>query len=239
MGYLWADRKTIQSYLDVEGTIRIQVPYADLSDAKKEAERDSYKDGLADQAAQDAFDAMSDDEKDADVSPLYTYPREETFGDVPAQRYENESVYEIGTLLSLVFEANTLDAEYTPADDTDENRGDAIDTGVFSVTPLGFKLPVEETVVSVSGTPCPQYLCYLAAKLTSAKIGTIRMGSSLAQLPNWVRVYKNEVYSQIQRWALNASTATMKGLTPRSGVAVEDILIKMKTREQTAEDIER
>jgi len=163
-------------------------------------------------------------------------PAGENFEDASAQRYENEAVYEIATLLSIAFEPHTDDAEYTPVDFrlSEEDRAGVIDVGVYSETPLGFKLSVDEEVVSVSGTDCPNYLCLLTARLAASKIAEVRLGASLSTLPNWVRSYKNEVYAQIQRLLLNAQTTGMKGLSLRSDFDMSEVLIKMKTREHTA-----
>ena len=156
-------------------------------------------------------------------------PVEENFEDAAAQRFENEAVYEIATLLSLVFLPDIDDAEFVDGEDAAD-----IDVGVYSETPLGFKLPVTEDSVSVSGTKCPNYLCLLAARLAASKIAEVRLGSSLSALPNWVRSYKNESYAQLQRLLLNAETAGVKGLSLRSDFDMGEVLIKMKTREHTA-----
>ena len=149
------------------------------------------------------------------------------FSQVAATGLENESVFEIATLLSMVFEPSITDA--------DPDVGGTIDLGVYGNTPLGFK-QADDTVLA--GTFCPQYLCLLVGRLTASKIATVRLGASLSTLPNWVRAYKNEVYSQLQRWAVNAETATINGLSLRADFDLADVLMKMKTREHTAEDLE-
>ena len=149
------------------------------------------------------------------------------FSQATATGLENESVFEIATLLSMVFLPNITHA--------DPDVGGAIDLGVYGDTPLGFK-PADD--IESAGTFCPQYLCLLVGRLTASKIATVRLGASLSTLPNWVRAYKNEVYSQLQRWAVNAETATINGLAVRTDFDLADILMKMKTREGTAEDLE-
>ena len=150
------------------------------------------------------------------------------FAQVTATSLENEAVFEIATLLSMVFDADTT---YAVGGGTED-----VETGVYGNTPLGYK-QVDD--IMTAGTACPEYLCLLTARLTASKIATVRLGSSLSTLPNWVRAYKNEVYAQIQRLAVNAKTASMKGVSVRADFDLADVLLKMKTREHTAEDLER
>ena len=145
------------------------------------------------------------------------------FAKSTAERLENESVFEIATLLSMAFESDATD--------------DAVDTGVYSDTPLGFK-QISDVDEDSLGIACPTYLSLLVAKLTASKIATVRLGASLSTFPNWVRAFKNEVYAQIQRWIINAETATITGLSVRSDFDLSDVLLKVKTREHTAEDLE-
>ena len=144
-----------------------------------------------------------------------------------AMRLENESVFEIATLLSMAFQPDTSDA--------DSSVTTEIDRSVLGETPLGFK-PVGDT--TTAGTFCPTYLSLLAAKLAASKIATTRLGESLSSLPNWIRAYKNEVYAQIQRWVLNAETASITGLEVRADFDVAEVLMKMKTREHSAEELQ-
>lgn len=143
------------------------------------------------------------------------------FSQAAARRLENESVFEVATLLSMVF---------SPV-----GAADGVDTNVYSVTPLGFRTAVN---IGNAARECPLYLSLLVAKLAASKIATVRLGASLSTLPNWVRAYKNEVYAQLQRWAVNAETAAIAGLSVRTGYDIADVLIKMKTREHTAEALE-
>ena len=152
------------------------------------------------------------------------------FAKATAQKLENESVFEIATLLSMAFLPVT-----TGADLPDSLTVDDIETDVYSDTPLGFK---QAENLSSAGTYCPLYLQLLAGKLGASKIATVRLGASLSTLPNWVRAYKNEVYAQIQRWVMNAETASIKGLSVRPDFDLADVLLKMKIREHTAEDLE-
>ena len=144
-----------------------------------------------------------------------------------AIQLENEAVFEVATLLSMVFESDTVGAD--PSVTTE------VDVSALGDTPLGFK-PVGNT--ALAGTFCPRYLSLLAAKLTATKIITMRLGASLSSLPNWVRVYKNEIYSQIQRWAMNADTAGIKGLSVRPDYDTADVLVRMKIREHSAEELQ-
>ena len=144
-----------------------------------------------------------------------------------SMQLENEAVFEVATLLSMVFESDTKDADTSVTGE--------IDVSVFGDTPLGFK-PVGNT--ALTGTFCPRYLSLLAAKLTATKIITMRLGASLSSLPNWVRVYKNEIYSQIQRWVMNADTASIKGLTVRPDYDTAEVLVRMKIREHSAEELQ-
>ena len=154
------------------------------------------------------------------------------FAQATAIRLENESVFEIATLLSMVFESD-MSSDYVP--DTPATVNTPLEQGVYSETPLGYKAEID----TVSpGTFCSWYLCLLVGRLTAAKIATVRLGASLSTLPNWVRAYKNEVYAQLQRWAVNAETAEIKGLTVRGDYDLANVLLKMKTREHTAEDLE-
>ena len=149
-----------------------------------------------------------------------------TFSHASAVIIENESVFEIATRVSLGFTSDTSNAR---------PLGETVDTGVYGPTPLGFKLATD---TDTPGTVCPSYLSILVAKLAASKIATVRLGASLSRLPNWVRVYKNEVNAQMQRWMLNAETAVLPGLTFREGIDMAELLIKIKTREMTAEDLE-
>ena len=154
------------------------------------------------------------------------------FAQATAIRLENESVFEIATLLSMVFESD-MSSDYVP--DTLATVNTPLEQGVYSETPLGYKAEID----TVSpGTFCSRYLCLLVGRLTAAKIATVRLGASLSRLPNWVRAYKNEVYAQLQRWVVNAETVEIKGLTVRGDFDLGDVLLKMKTREQTAEELE-
>ena len=189
MPYLWTDQTTIQSYLDVDGTIQI---------------------------------------RDDDVAEVNDVVK--NFSMAAAQFMENESVFEVATLLSMAFTPDTSRADLIGGE-TEED----IDTSVSGETPLGFK--TRDDSVN-SGTVCPLYLSLLVAKMTASKIATVRLGSSLSTLPNWVRAYKNETYSQIQRLVVNAETAGVRGLTLRTDYDLADILIKMKTREHTAEELD-
>ena len=163
------------------------------------------------------------------------------FGRATAMLLENESVFEIATLLSMVFVPKTMDTRLEDLEkmvDLDLPNSQTfanVDAGVYSDTPLGFK-QVDDMISA--GTFCPRYLCLLVGRLTASKIATVRLGASLSTLPNWVRAYKNEVYAQLQRWVVNAETASIKGLSLRSDFDLADVLLKMKTREHTAEDLE-
>ena len=152
----------------------------------------------------------------------------ENFTRAASERLENESVYEVATLLSLAY---IVDPDFVP----EVALPDDTDVGVYSDLPFGFK-PIDDT--TSPGTACPNYLSLLVGKLTAAKIASLRLGASLSRFPNWVRAYKNEVYAQIQRWMINAETATMKGLKLRADFNLADVLLKVKTREHTAEEIE-
>ena len=174
----------------------------------------SYLDGEGSIQIRDDDGAEADDVK-------------KNFSQVTATRLENESVYEIATILSMVFEST-----YKPVEPPIVLEHY---TDVYSDTPLGFK---QADDMLSDGTFCPRYLCLLIGRLAASKIATVRLGSSLSTLPNWVRAYKNEVYAQLQRWAINAQTAGIKGLTVRGDFDLGDVLLKMKTREHTAEDLE-
>ena len=122
--------------------------------------------------------------------------------------FENEAVYDIATFLSMAFVSSSetlTDAQKSPN----------------GSTPLGF-----------SSSNCPGYLSLLAAKYAVTKVAMKRMGSSLARLPNWVRQGENDIFAQLRRLVLNAETAGLEGLTVRPDYDVNDILIKMKTRNQ-------
>lgn len=75
----------------------------------------------------------------------------------------------------------------------------------------------------------------LAAKLTSAKIGTARIGTAtgVGMIPEWSQRYKNEVSASITQMLVNHKTVTIVGATRRDNVSIADILILSKTRERT------
>ena len=153
----------------------------------------SYLDG------EGTIQIREDDEGDA-------HNVQKNFSQEAATRLENESVYEIATLLSMVFRAyrtgdkvpvgmSGSEVDYMP----DTGPLNEVEVDVYSETPLGYKAMID----GVSpGTYCPRYLRLLVSKLAASKIATVRLGASLSTLPNWVRAYKNEVYAQLQRWAM-------------------------------------
>lgn len=71
------------------------------------------------------------------------------------------------------------------------------------------------------------------AKLTAAKIASIRIGSALATPPEWANRWKNEVRARCMFWVLNHKTTTFGGETKQPSVPpLKDLLILTKTREQ-------
>ena len=142
-----------------------------------------------------------------------------------AIQLENEAVFEVATLLSMAFIADPSNAD----------TAGEIDVDVLGDSPLGFK---PEGDSATPGTYCPRYLSLLTAKLTASKIATVRLGSSLSSLPNWIRAYKNEIFSQIQRLVVNSDCVSVKGLQLREDFDLADVLMRMKTREHSAEELQ-
>lgn len=75
----------------------------------------------------------------------------------------------------------------------------------------------------------------LAAQLAAGKIATVRFGTSAGEIPEWVKSYKNEVFAQLQRMIINYKSNTIFDniLTMRDNISATEILILVKTREQT------
>ena len=76
----------------------------------------------------------------------------------------------------------------------------------------------------------------MAAKLTAAKVGASRIGSTIGGMPDWTQRYKNEVFAQLFRMLLNHETVeipvgTDTNLTKRENVDFNLILTLAKTRE--------
>lgn len=134
-----------------------------------------------------------------------------------AQQFENEAVYEIATFLSMAFESNS------------ESLSDAAKS-IYSDTPLGLK--AIGAPANTEGEVCPTYIRLLVAKYAMTKIAMMRLGSSLATLPNWVRQSENDIFAQLRRLVINAETASFQHLRVVGSYDMHEILIKMKTRGQ-------
>ena len=132
-----------------------------------------------------------------------------------AAQFENEAVYEIATYLRDAFKPDGSGPEGT-------------DITLYGNTPLGLK----RNGSNADGTVCATYIRLLVAKYAAAKIGMMRVGNSLGQLPNWIREYENDVFAQLQRLCLHAEHAAndLPGLEISPDWDFADCLIKMKPR---------
>ena len=90
----------------------------------------------------------------------------------------------------------------------------------------------ETNTLTESNTPAD--IKRLAAQLTASKIATVRIGTAISDIPEWVKSYKNEVFAQVQRMLLNhkSDTTLASTLTVREDINTGTILLLMKTREQ-------
>lgn len=72
----------------------------------------------------------------------------------------------------------------------------------------------------------------LAAKLAASRLGTVRVGGNLGQLPEWVRSFRHEVFEQVRVMVLNFQTVEITGATKRD-VELSYLLLVLKRREAT------
>lgn len=90
-----------------------------------------------------------------------------------------------------------------------------------------------EGIEELAMADVPDDLKRLAAKLTAARLGTVRVGGTLGQLPEWINSYRNEVFQQTRSMTLNYQTVDIKGATKRE-VSLADLLLLVKQREDVA-----
>ena len=114
----------------------------------------------------------------------------EEVSETSAELFENESVFEIQTILSAAWDG------------------------------------IEQLAIS----NVPDDLKRLAAKLTASRLGTVRVGGTLGQLPEWIRSFRHEVFEQVRFMVINYETVEITGATKRD-VSIADILLKVKQRE--------
>ncbi|MXV76274.1 hypothetical protein F4Z99_18625 [Candidatus Poribacteria bacterium] len=155
----------------------------------------------------------------------------ETFKLDSAEQLENEAVYEVVTFLTMAFAPDPDEADVGNDDDSLN-----VDIGIYGPTPLGLL-----QVGSADGIPgilCPHYLRLLVAKFTAAKIGIVRVGSGLGNLPHWITEFENDVFAQLRRLVVNAETivSDLNGLKLRNDYDLAVVLMKMKTRSRAVID---
>ncbi|MDE0638147.1 MAG: hypothetical protein OXI43_20090 [Candidatus Poribacteria bacterium] len=153
-------------------------------------------------------------------------PRPENVTEETAEQFENEAVFEVATFLSIAFKPDA-------ADD--------VDTSLYGHTPLGLTSDSPPADAHEDAVQCPAYIRLLVAKYAAAKIAIVRIGSSLGNLPNWVREYENDVFAQLRRLVINANqvgreAGQVQGLVWNEA-PIEDILMKMKTRSQAVLEV--
>lgn len=86
-------------------------------------------------------------------------------------------------------------------------------------------------VFAFTAADVPDTFKRMAARLAAAKIGISVVTGAIGDAPGWCVIYRSEVYSQLMRMLLARSSVGYEGLTLRTGVTDEEILIKAKQRE--------
>ena len=113
----------------------------------------------------------------------------EEVSETSAEIFENESVFEIQTILSAAWEG----------------------------------------IEQLANSDVPDDLKRLAAKLTASRLGTVRVGGTLGQLPEWIRSFRHEVFEQVRFMVINYETVEIHGAAKRD-VQLHDLILKMKQR---------